>query len=100
MEDRVMSIVVRYNPPSLTTEQYDEADRRLREAGVEPLPDGLEYHVCFGSEGNLRVSEIWDSQEQFEAYGERLSLMPVLAEIPFDSGGRPEIFEVHKIRKR
>jgi hypothetical protein len=32
-----MSIVVRYNPPSLTTEQYDEADRRLREAGVEPL---------------------------------------------------------------
>ena len=53
-----MSIVVRYNPPSLTTEQYDEADRLLREAGVEPLPDGLECHACFGSEGNLRVSEI------------------------------------------
>jgi hypothetical protein len=68
-----MSVVVRYNPPSLTTEQYDEADRRLREAGVEALPDGLEYHVCFGSEGNLRVSEIWDTREQFEAYGKRLS---------------------------
>jgi hypothetical protein len=95
-----VSIVVRYNPPSLTAEQYDEADRRLREAGVEPVPDGLEYHVCFGAEGNLRVSEIWDSREQFEAYGERLSLMPVLAEIPFDSGGPPEIFEVHKVRKR
>jgi hypothetical protein len=101
MEDRVVSIVVRYNPRSLTAEQYDESDRRLREAGVEPLPDGLEYHVCFGSEGNLRVSEVWDSREQFEAYGERLSSMPdVLADIPFDSGGRPEIFEVHKIRKR
>ena len=95
-----MSIVVRYKPPSLTTEQYDEADRRLREAGVEPLPDGLEYHVCFGSEGNLRVSEIWDSQEQLEAYGKRLSVMPVMADIPFDSGGPPEIFEVHKFRKR
>jgi hypothetical protein len=44
-----MSIVVRYTPPSLTTTQYDEADRLLREAGVEPLPDGLEYHVCFGT---------------------------------------------------
>jgi hypothetical protein len=98
MEDRVMSIVVRYNPPSLTKEEYDEGDRRLREAGVELLPDGLEYHVCFGSEGNLQVNEIWDSQEQFEAFGERL--MPVLADIPFDSGGRPEIFEVHTIRKR
>jgi hypothetical protein len=100
MEERVMSIVVRYNPPSLTAAQYDEGDRLLRGAGVEPLPDGLEYHVCFGTKGNLRVSEIWDSQEQFEAYGERLMQMPVLADIPFDSGGPPEIFEVHKIRKR
>jgi hypothetical protein len=95
-----MSIVVRYNPPSLTSEQYDQADRLLREAGVEALPDGLEYHVCFGSEGNLRVSEIWDSREHFEAYGKQLSVMPVLADIPFDSGGLPEIFEVHKLRKR
>jgi hypothetical protein len=95
-----MSIVVRYNPPSLTTEQYDEADRLLREAGIEPLPDGLEYHVCSGPEGNLRVSEIWDSREQFEAYGKQLSLMPVFGEIPFDSGPAPEIVEVHKLRKR
>jgi quinol monooxygenase YgiN len=95
-----MSIVVRYNPPSLTAEQYDLADRLLREAGVEPLPEGLEYHVCFGSEGHLRVSEIWDSREQFEAYGKQLSVMPVMADIPFDSGGSPEIFEVHKLRKR
>jgi hypothetical protein len=95
-----MSIVVRYNPPSLTTEQYDEADRLLREAGVEPLADGLEYRVCFGSEGNLRVSEIWDSREQFEAYGKRLNVVPVMADIPFESGGPPEIFEVLEVRKR
>jgi hypothetical protein len=95
-----MSIVVSYNPPSLTTGQYEEADRLLRDAGVDPLPDGLEYHVCFGSEGNLRVSEIWASREQFEAYGKELSEMPVLAEIPIDSGGPPEVFEVHKLRQR
>jgi hypothetical protein len=95
-----MSIVVRYNPPSLTTEQYDEADRLLKEAGVEPLPDGLEYHVCFGSEGSLRISEIWDSREQFAAFGKQLSVMPVFPDIPFDSGGPPEIFEIHKLRKR
>ena len=93
-----MSIVVRYNPPSLTAEQYDEADRLLREAGVEPLPDGLEYHVCFGSEGNLRVSEIWDSREQLEAYGEQL--MPILADIGIEFSGAPEILEVHNIVKR
>ena len=95
-----LSILVRYNPPSLTSEQYEEADRLLREAGIEPLPDGLEYHVCFGPEGNLRVSEIWGSREQFEAYGKRLMEMPVFADIPFDSGDPPEILEVHKIRRR
>ena len=46
----------------------------------------------------MRVSEIWDSRQQFEALGERLMQMPVLADIPFDSGGPPEIFEAHTIR--
>jgi hypothetical protein len=41
-------------------------------AGVWP-PDGMDYHVCFGQDGDLRVSEIWDSQEKFEAFGARLS---------------------------
>jgi hypothetical protein len=48
----------------------------------------------------LRVSEIWDSREHFEAYGKELSVLPVFGDIPFDSGGPPEIFEVHKLRKR
>jgi hypothetical protein len=98
MEDRVMSIVVRFNPASLTAEKYDEAIRRHEEAGVEFPPDGLDYHVCFGSNGNLRVSEIWDSREQFEAYGERL--MPILADTGIEFSSEPEIFEVYTIRKR
>lgn len=93
-----MSIVVRFSPTSLTAEKYDEALRRHEEAGVEFPPDGLDYHVCFGSDGNLRVSEIWDSREQFEAYGKRL--MPILADTGIEFSGEPEIFEVHNIRKR
>ncbi len=92
-----MSIVVRFNPTNLTTEKYDESVRRLDEAGAWP-PDGLEYHVFFGSEGNLRVSEIWDSQEQLQAFGVRL--MPILADVGIEFSGDPEIFEVHNIVKR
>ena len=90
-----MSIVVRFQPASLTSEQYDESLRRL---GGDFPPDGLDYHVCFGSEGNLRVSEIWDSREQLEAFGERL--MPLLSEVGIEFSGDPEIFEVHNIVKR
>ena len=92
-----MSIVVRFNPTSLTAAKYDDTLPKIEEAGTFP-PDGLDYHVCFGSEGNLRVSEIWDSREQFEAFGERL--LPILAEAGIEFSGPPEIFEVHNIIKR
>ncbi len=91
-----MSIVARFNPTNLTTEKYEEANRRLEEARLWP-PDGLEYHFCFGSEPNLLVSEIWTSQEQMDAFGERL--MPVLADVGIEFSGRPDIFEVHNIEK-
>ena len=93
-----MSIVVRFIPTSLTAEQYDKTTRMLEEAGVEFPPEGLDYHVCFGPDGNLRVSEIWDSREQFKAFAERL--MPVLMEAGIEFSGDPEVSEVHNIEKR
>ena len=93
-----MSILARFNPTNLTTEKYDEANRRLEEAGLWPHPDGLDYHVCFGSEENLRVSEIWNSRAQLDAVAERL--MPILADVGIEFSGDPEIFEVHSIVKR
>ena len=92
-----MSIVVRFNPTNVTSEKYNESLERLKEAGQWP-PDGLDYHVLFGTEGELRVSEIWDSREQLEAFGERL--MPILADIGIEFSGEPDIFEVRNIVKR
>jgi hypothetical protein len=92
-----MSIVARFTAVSLTTKKYDALVRRLEEVGLWPA-DGLDYHVCFGSDGDLRVSEIWDSREQLEAQVERL--MPILADVGIELSSEPEIFEVHKIVKR
>ncbi|MCW2954172.1 MAG: hypothetical protein JWQ48_3342 [Conexibacter sp.] len=91
-----MSVLVRFTPTSMTTAQYDETIRRLRESGGFP-PEGLELHVCFGSDGDLRVSEIWSSREQFQAFGERL--MPVLADVGINPG-EPEMMEVHNFITR
>ena len=49
--------------------------------------------MCFGSRGDLHVSEVWDSPEQLYAFGERL--MPILSEVGIEFSGEPEIFEVH-----
>jgi hypothetical protein len=91
-----MSMLARFAPASATTDQYDESLRRLEAEGDWP-PDGLEYHCCFVVGGNVRVSEIWDSREQFEAFGQRL--MPLLADIGIDPG-QPEILEVYNVVKR
>lgn len=91
-----MSVLIRFSPPSLTAAQYDEAVHRLTEQGVFPAA-GLDYEICFGEDGNLKVSQVWDSQEQLEAFGARLS--PILSELGIDPG-EPEFVEVHNIIRR
>jgi hypothetical protein len=92
-----MSVLIRFAPTSqTTTEQYDETIRRLEDAGDFP-PDGLDIHVCFVSDGNLRVSEVWDSREQIDAFAQRL--MPLLADMGIDPG-EPEMYEIHNIIRR
>jgi hypothetical protein len=80
----------------LTAEQYDEAVGRLTEAGVFPA-DGLDYEICYGSGDKLKVSQVWDSQQQLDAFGERL--MPILSDLKIDPG-KPELLEVHNIIRR
>jgi hypothetical protein len=92
-----MSILVRFTPTSATADQYDETISRLQSDGAEFPPDGLELHVCFGSDDQIRVSEVWDSQEKFAAFGDRL--MPVLSDVGIEPG-EPEVLDVHNVIKR
>jgi hypothetical protein len=92
-----MSVVVRHQLSGLTKQKYDEVSRRMEDAGAWP-PDGIDMHVCFGSEGDLRVSEIWDSEEEFRAFNDRLQA--VLSEVGVELAGEPEVFEVHELEKR
>ncbi len=91
-----MSVVVRHQPRGLTREQYDEVSRRMEGGGSWP-PEGMDMHVLFGTEGELRVSEIWDSEEQFRSFAERL--MPVMDEVGV-AYSEPEVFEAHELQKR
>jgi hypothetical protein len=92
-----MSILIRFEPAEpVTIDQYDDVIRELEEGGDFP-PDGLDYHVCFMVDGNVRVSEIWDSREKFDAFGERL--MPLLSDAGINPG-EPKELEIHNIIKR
>jgi hypothetical protein len=93
-----MPLLVRYAPRSMTKAQYDQAGEKI-EATLQWPPDGLILHVCFGQDGDLRVSEVWESREQLEAFQE--GLMPLLREAGIDAeSSEPEFFDVHAIESK
>ena len=87
-----MSIVVRFAPAGTTKQQYDSVKNALTESGDWPA-DGCQLHVCFGDENDLRVSEVWESREKLEAFGEKLR--PRLDEAGIHLAGEPEVFEAY-----
>jgi hypothetical protein len=87
-----MAIVLRFAPQGMTSAKYAECLKRLEEAGAG-APAGRLYHVCFGDNENLRVSDIWDSTESFERFGQ--TLRPILQDLGIE--GVPETLEVHNI---
>ena len=89
-----MSIVVRFPPSNVTKEQYDSARSALEASGAWPA-DGCQLHVCFGDPQDIRVSEVWESQEKLDAFGEKLR--PKLEEAGIQLSGQPEVLEAHAV---
>jgi hypothetical protein len=99
VEDRSTRVLARFTTgPSVTTEKYDETIKRLEASDSQWPPDGLAYHVAFSSGGSFRVSEIWDSREQFDAWGK--DLMPMLTDMGIELVSEPEMVEIHNIIQR
>ena len=88
-----MAIATYYQPKSLTADQYDEAIKELEAAGAAS-PAGRIHHSCFGPDTDLRVYEVWESQQAFEAYGP--VLMPILQKVGIDPG-TPDVMPVHSL---
>ena len=87
-----MSVVVRFSPSNTTKQQYDSVRKQLEESGDWPA-DGCQLHVVFGDENDIRVSEVWESREKLEAFGEKLR--PKMEEAGIQLAGEPEVFEAH-----
>jgi hypothetical protein len=88
-----MPFVVRFVPENMSSQQYDEVIKRLDAAGAGS-PQGRLFHVAFGPLDALRVADIWDTQENFDRFGQ--TLMPILQDAGVDPG-TPDLIETHNI---
>jgi hypothetical protein len=85
-----MSILIRFPPSNVSKQQYESIRDELEASGDWPA-DGCQLHVVFGPEDDVRVSEVWESAEKFQAFGERLR--PKMEEAGIQLSGEPEVFE-------
>jgi hypothetical protein len=88
-----MAIGVFFHPEKMTKAQYDEAIVRLDKAGAGN-PKGRSHHSSFGPDEALMVYDVWDSQADFDKFGE--TLMPILGEIGLDPG-QPDIMPIYNV---
>ena len=88
-----MALAMYFNPESMTAAQYDQVIGKLEAAGAAS-PAGRLHHSSFGASDHLMVFDIWDSEENFAAFGE--TLMPILAEVGVDPG-EPDVMPLHNM---
>ncbi|HKO55405.1 MAG TPA: hypothetical protein VJ276_05965 [Thermoanaerobaculia bacterium] len=88
-----MAFIFQFSPEAMTAAQYDECIARLSAVGAG-APAGRLYHASYGPPERLRVFDVWDSRESFEAFG--ATLMPILQQLGVDPGN-PDVAEVHGI---
>jgi hypothetical protein len=92
-----MAFVFTFDPQAngMSAAQYDDVIRKLEAAGAGK-PAGRLYHVCYGEPNDLHVTDVWDSMENFEAFGQ--TLMPILQKEGIDPG-KPQVSIVHSVIK-
>jgi hypothetical protein len=88
-----MSIIIHFKHGGFTAAKYGEALNQLNAAG-QGSPEGRNYHVCYGDPNNLEVTDVWNSMEEFQAFGK--TLIPILNSLELQLGD-PVISEVHNV---
>ena len=88
-----MAIGLYFAEGQFPAEKYDQALRRLEDAGAG-APEGRTFHVALETDGEINVFDIWESREAFEAFG--ATLIPILTELGVNPG-TPMVAEVHNV---
>jgi hypothetical protein len=76
-----------------TTEKYDKVIEELKAAGAG-APKGRTFHVALESDNAVQIFDIWESQADFDAFGE--VLMPILTKHGVDLKP-PMLTHVHNV---
>jgi len=90
-----MVIVIKFKHAGFTADKYHEAINQLQASG-QGNPKGRSYHVSYGDSSEVDILDVWESMEDFEAFGK--ILIPILTSLDIKLG-QPDIQEIFGIIK-
>ena len=73
-----MAIVIKFKHQGFTENKYHEAIKQLESSG-QGNPKGRIYHICYGDSNEVDILDVWESMEDFEAFGK--TLIPILTSL-------------------
>ncbi|HEV3267638.1 MAG TPA: hypothetical protein VGZ68_04490 [Acidimicrobiales bacterium] len=88
-----MALGIYFAHGGFSPEKYQEALKKLDAAGAGS-PKGRSSHFALESDGAINVFDIWDSQEDFDAFGK--TLVPILTELGVELGA-PMVANVYNV---
>jgi hypothetical protein len=74
---------------------YEDSWRLVDERGIDSHPAGQQYHAAWLVGDELHVFNVWDSQEDSDAYMKQLA--PILEELGMGIAGPPAVGELLKV---
>ena len=89
-----MAIAVQLDFSGGTTEQYDEVIQKM---GFSPGGSGAAgglFHWVTRTSGGIRVTDVWESKEQFEKFSQE-KIAPITQEVGVPAPPTIQFFEVH-----
>ena len=89
-----MSIVMNMRWAGVSPDQYDQTLKLVE--WETKIPVGAKYHVASFDDAGLRVTDVWESAEDFNRFVEQ-RLMPGVQKVGIVGQPEVEITEVHRI---
>jgi hypothetical protein len=88
-----MAISFYFVHSGFTPEKYSDTLKQLEAAGAG-APKGRTLHVALDIGGEISVFDIWESQEEFDAFG--ATLVPILSGLGIELS-EPMVAPVHNV---
>jgi hypothetical protein len=87
-EELRMPVVVIQTLPADASQDMVRAVNKELGAAANP-PDGLIVHTASGDDGQIKIIDVWESQQQFESFAEN-TLTPTVMKVMAAAGMNPE----------